>query len=58
MSKETMQYKWWPVAYMDKKPEDLPPAALKVIEAVNRLFENADENEAKQQQAREGSTVQ
>lgn len=39
-----MKYRWWPIKYKDKKPEDMPPAALKAIEAINQIIESAEEN--------------
>lgn len=44
-----MEYKWWPAAYMDKKPADLSPELLKVIEVMNRAIEEANENRLKQE---------
>ena len=49
-----MEYKWWPAAYMDKKPADLSPEFLKVIEVMNRAIEEANANRLGQQ-VREGA---
>lgn len=49
----TSKCTWWPVGYEDKKPEDLPPAFLKAIEAISRGLENAEANRLR----RDGKTA-
>ena len=44
-----MEYKWWPASHMDKKPEDLTPEFLRVIEVMNRAIEEANANRLKQE---------